>query len=309
MPKRVVGNKTTARLIRRAGGGETGDEWIIPRTEIKERHFVGRNELNSDLAFRAAERALVQARIGPSDLDIIRVCTITPDAHLPFVAARLQEKLGASGKNAPISDLNAACSGFIYGIQGIVAEMLWCDYRYGLLVGSEVISRYGIDLKDRTTAVLFGDGAGAVVLEKTALESKGVLRTIIHGDAVAGHVFNWPRNAGIQMKGTEVFKMAVRYMSEVGIKILKHEGYEIEDVDLFISHQANGRIVDATASRLGIAPEKVVKTVHKHANTSAASIPLALDAAMQEGRLKEDMLVLLTAIGGGATWGAALIRW
>ncbi len=310
LPERVVNNQTIARLIKRAGGGETGDDWIIPRTGIKERHFAHKRELNSDLAFKAAERALIQAGIGQDDLDLIRVCTVTPDANLPTVAARLQEKLGASGKHAPISDLNAACSGFIYGIQGMVAEMLWCrDYLYGLLVGSEVMSRHGIDLKDRGTAILFADGAGAVVLKKTFLKDKGVLRTIIHGDAIAGHLFDWPRNAGIKMQGNKVFKMAVKCIVEVSEKILKDGRYQIDDVDLFIAHQANERIIDATAAHLGIAPEKVVKTIGSHGNTSAASIPLALDFAIQEGRLKEGMLVLLAAVGGGLTWGAALIRW
>lgn len=315
VPERVLMNADLERMV------ETSDEWIRTRTGIVERHICRDDQATSDLAFQASLRAMEAAGVGPLDLDLILVGTVLPDMFFPSTACFLQAHLGA--RNAAAFDISAACSGFIYGLS-LADAMLRCGgYRNVLLVGAETLSKT-IDWKDRNTCVLFGDGAGAAILQKTTGESR-ILSIHLYSDGskwpllmMPGGGSRYPISQEVIEKnlckikmpnGNEVFKIAVRAMEEAAIAALKHNGYEASDVDLFIAHQANARIIYAAAQRLSLPEEKVYVNIDRYGNTSAASIPIALDEAVRAGRVRKGDLVLLCAFGGGLTWGSALIRW
>lgn len=313
-PKKVVTNHDLEKTL------DTSDDWITERTGIKQRHIADKNETTSDLALEASLRAIKAAKISPLDIDLIIVATMTPDMVMPSTACVLQQKLGA--KNAPAFDIYAACSGFIYGLSVANAFIKSDIYKTVLLVGSEVLSRF-VDWEDRTTCVLFGDGAGAVVLQRF-VGKRGVLSTHMHSDGSLANLLSLPgggtchppshetvhkRMHFIKMKGNETFKSAVRALEEVAQEALDYNKIKHEDLDFLIPHQANLRIIQAMAQRLKMPMEKVVLTLPKYGNTSAASIPMALDEAVRDGRIKENHLLLLEAFGGGLTWGSSLIRW
>ncbi len=315
-PEQVISNAELERLV------ETSDEWILTRTGISERRRARDDEATSDLAEVAGRRALEAAGMDPVDLDLILVGTVTPDMFFPSTACVLQDRLGA--RRAGAMDISAACSGFIYGLA--VADGLLHSgvARRILLVGAETLTKV-IDWTDRNTCVLFGDGAGAVVLTGTDAGESRVLTTHLFADGSRGHQLMMPGGGSrhpisqamldenlhkVKMgNGNEVFKVAVRAMEDAAIVALKTAGLDVHDVDLFIPHQANLRIINAVGQRLGIPEEKVVVNIQRFGNTSAASIPLALDEAVRAGRLRRGDIVLLCAFGGGLTWGSALIRW
>ncbi len=310
LPDRIV---TNAEL---AGSVETSDEWIRERTGIRRRHIVDEAESTCDLAERAARNALDSSRIDPSALDLIVVGTTTPDRIYPSTACRLQARLGAGG--CPAFDVQAVCTGFIYALG--VAEKFFRAGGVGraLVVGADTHSRL-LDWSDRGTCVLFGDGAGAVVLE--ASDSPGVMSTHLHADGRYERLLyvdgGTPRGAGriaeggayTKMQGNEVFKVAVRTLSRIVDETLAANHLEKADVDWLVPHQANVRIIEATARKLGLPMDRVVVTVEDHGNTSAASVPLALDAAVRDGRVQRGQVLLLEAFGGGFTWGSALVRY
>jgi len=297
---------------------DTSDEWIQARTGIRQRHVARQDELASDLALEASRKALAQAGVSPeTDLDLIVLATTTPDETFPATATTLQAALGMNRGSA--FDVQAVCSGFIYAMTVADSLMRTGQASTALVVGTEVFSRI-LDWEDRATCVLFGDGAGALVLKAEQGEGtgadRGVLASKLHSDGRmhdALYVDGGPGSTGtvghVRMKGKEVFRHAVVNMSEVVREVVDAAGLTITDVDWLVPHQANKRILDSTAKKLGIAPEKVVVTVDQHANTSAASVPLALDVAVQDGRIKQGDLVLMEAMGGGFTWGACLVRW
>ncbi len=311
LPERIVTNDELARKM------DTSDEWIQQRTGIKQRHIAADGEFTSHLALKAAERALAHAGIGGADLDLIVLATATPDETFPATATVVQKALGMN-KGAAF-DLQAVCAGFVYGVS--VADSMIKNGLAGtaLVIGAETFSRI-LDWTDRGTCVLFGDGAGAIVLrgEQGAGTSadRGVLANALHSDGRQHDILyvdggpSTTRTTGLlRMEGKEVFKHAVVNMAAVVGEVLGKAGLEAKDIDWLVPHQANKRIIDSTGRKLGLAPEKVVVTVDKHANTSAASIPLALDAAVKDGRIKKGDLTLLEGIGGGLAWGASLIRW
>jgi 3-oxoacyl-[acyl-carrier-protein] synthase-3 len=316
IPERVVPNSWFEKIL------NTTDEWITTRTGIKTRRMIKPGQALSDLATPASQKAIQMAGIKPEDLDIIIVGTSTADMLTPSAACILQHQLGA--KNAVAFDVNAACPGFIYGLA--VAEKFMKDgsHRYALVVGGEIISNR-IDYADRSTCVLFGDGAGAVVLGHTNSHGEGeILETSLQSDGDLWELLYLPgggsRNppslqmleAGmhyLKMKGTEVFKHAVQAMVQVARKVMDARGIKSGDIDWFIPHQANMRILETVAERLGILKEKVIVTVHKYGNTSAASIPTALDEAVRKGKIKHGDLILINSFGAGFTWGAVLFRY
>ena len=311
LPKRVV---TNADL---AGQMETSDEWIQQRTGIRQRHIAAEGELTSHLAIHASERALAHAGLKASDLDLIVLATATPDETFPATATRVQAALGMTRGAA--FDVQAVCAGFVYGIS--VADSLIKNglASTALVIGAETFSRI-LDWNDRGTCVLFGDGAGAVVLRaeegKGTGADRGVLANALHSDGrqhdilyVDGGPSSTRTTGFLRMEGKEVFKHAVVNMAAVVGEVLSKAGFEPKDIDWLVPHQANKRIIDGTGRKLGLSPERVVVTVDKHANTSAASIPLALDTAVKDGRIKKGDLVLLEGIGGGLAWGASLVRW
>jgi 3-oxoacyl-[acyl-carrier-protein] synthase-3 len=307
LPERIVTNDELAQKV------ATSDEWIRTRTGIRQRHVAADHEATSDLALAAAREALAAAGMGASDIDLIVVATTTPDMIFPSTACILQAKLGVHG--GPAFDVQAVCSGFVYALavaDGMVASGA---VRNALVVGAEIYSRI-LDWSDRGTCVLFGDGAGAVVLVPAT--QGGILATKLHADGHhkdilcvpgqvrAGHVSGVPY---VRMDGGHVFKFAVKVLAEVADEALVAAGLNASAIDWFIPHQANLRIMDATARKLHIAHERMVITVDRHANTSAASIPLALDEAVRDGRIRAGHFVLLAGVGGGFTWGASLLRW
>ncbi len=313
-PRKVLTNHDLEKMV------ETSDEWIIERTGIKERRVVERGQTTSDLAYEAAHRALKAAGIVPHDLDLIVVATLTPDRVMPSLACALQARLHA--KRAAAFDISAACSGFIYGLAAADAFIRSGTHQTVLVVGAECLSRY-TDWQDRTTCVLFGDGAGAAVIQRHA-GKRGIQSTHIHSDGSLGDLLHIPGGGAahppthdtvekrmhyIKMKGNETFKVAVRALEDVVQEALEHNKVKPEEIDLLVPHQANLRIIQAMAKRLNMPMEKVVLTIHKYGNTSAASIPMALDEGVRDGRVKENSLVLLEAFGGGLTWASALIRW
>lgn len=308
-PQRLTNADMVSRLKER--GVETSDEWIVERTGIRARHFVGDGVFSSDLAAEACRQALSAAQIGPNDIDLIIVATSTPDMVFPSTAAILQHKLGIAG--CPVFDVQAVCSGFIYALTVADAMIRTGSASKALVVGSEVFSRL-LDFNDRTTCVLFGDGAGAVVLE--ASDAPGILATDIHADGkhvgilcVPGHV-NGGQILGdplLKMDGQAVFKLAVGVLEETARASLAKAGRTEADIDWLIPHQANIRIMSGTARKLKLSMDKVVVTVDQHGNTSAASIPLALDHAVRNGQVKKGDTLLLEGVGGGFTWGSVLL--
>jgi 3-oxoacyl-[acyl-carrier-protein] synthase-3 len=306
LPEKVL---TNADL---SGKMETSDEWIQARTGIRERHIAAEGQNSSDLAFEASRAALHAAGVQASELDLIIVATSTPDFVFPSTACLLQAKLGAKGGAA--FDVQAVCSGFVYALTIADKFIKSGQCRHALVVGAEVFSRI-LDWNDRTTAVLFGDGAGAVVLK--ADSSPGILATALHADGSQSGILSVPGNVCggkvvgspfLQMDGQAVFKFAVKALDEVGREVLELSGLKAADVDWLIPHQANVRILEATARRIGVDMSKVIVTVDRHANTSAASVPLALDCAIHDGRVKPGQKVMLQGVGGGFTWGAALVQ-
>lgn len=292
-------------------GVETSDDWIVERTGIRARHFVADGTFASDLAATACRAAMAAAGVLPEDIDLIIVATSTPDMVFPSTAALLQHKLGMAG--CPVFDVQAVCSGFIYALTVADALIQSGTAHKALVVGSEVFSRI-LDFSDRTTCVLFGDGAGAVVLE--ASEEPGILATDIHADGkhsgilcVPGHVSGGAvlGDPLLKMDGQAVFKLAVGVLEDTARAVLAKAGRTAEDVDWLIPHQANIRIMQSTARKLKLPMDKVVVTVDQHGNTSAASIPLALDHAVRQGQVKKGDTVLLEGVGGGFTWGAVLL--
>ena len=311
LPEKVLTNDDLAEIV------DTSDEWIRTRTGIRQRHIAADGELTSDLAVHAARNALADAGLCPADIDMILVATTTPDRTFPATAATVQEKLGIT-HGGPAFDVQAVCSGFLYGLATADAFIRSGQARTVLLIGAETFSRI-LDWQDRGTCVLFGDGAGAVIMRaeegRGDLSDRGVLATRLHADgryADLLYVDGGP-SAGescgkVRMKGREVFRHAVVKLAEVTREVLDDAGARPEDIALMVPHQANIRILEATAKKLGLPPEKVHVTVDRHGNTSAASVPLALDDARRSGRLHPGDLVLLEAMGGGFTWGASLVR-
>jgi 3-oxoacyl-[acyl-carrier-protein] synthase-3 len=311
LPERTVTNADLARMV------DTTDEWIVQRTGIKERHIAAKGETTSMLGEKAARAALANAGLTADDIDLIIVGTSTPDYTFPSTATQIQAALGVT-KGAAF-DVQAVCSGFVFGL-ATADKFLRCGaHKRALVIGAETFSRI-VDWEDRTTCVLFGDGAGAIVLE--AQESggtnadRGVLTTHLRSDGRHRsklHVDGGPsatQTVGhLRMEGKEVFKFAVGKVTDVVVDAFSATGLTADDLNWFVPHQANRRIIDMSAQKLGIAPEKVVVTVQLHGNTSAASIPLALSVAVADGRIKRGDLVMLEAVGGGFTWGSALVRW
>jgi 3-oxoacyl-[acyl-carrier-protein] synthase-3 len=309
-PRRLSNAELVAELA--AQGVETSDEWIVERTGIRARHFAEAEVCSSDLAAEASRNALEAAGVTAQDIDLIIVATSTPDMVFPSTACILQNKLGAHG--CPAFDVQAVCSGFVYALSVADAMIKTGAASKALVVGSEVFSRI-IDFKDRTTCVLFGDGAGAVVLE--ASDTPGILSSDLHADGkhvgilcVPGHVSggNVLGAPLLKMDGQAVFKLAVGVLEEAAHAVLAKAGKTEADIDWLIPHQANIRIMQSTAKKLKLPMDKVIVTVDQHGNTSAASIPLALDAAVRSGRVKPGELVMLEGVGGGFTWGAVLLN-
>jgi 3-oxoacyl-[acyl-carrier-protein] synthase-3 len=314
VPDKVLTNSDLEKFL------DTTDEWIVSRTGIRERHIASEGEYTSDLATRAAERALAMAGVRGEEIDLVVVGTITGDFPWPATACLVQKNLRATG--AAAFDVSAACSGFVYALDAAVRRIETGVSKKALVIGAEVLSR-AVDWEDRNTCILFGDGAGAVVLEGQEGEH-GVLSTHLHADGSYWELLYQPgfgsrfpaSEAGIKerlpflkMQGNEVFKVAVRSLSEVAQEALAANGMTTADIDLFIPHQANRRILEATAKRLGLGDEQVYINVDRFGNTSGASIPLALDEANRAGRVKDGDIVLLDAFGGGFTWASALLRW
>ncbi|MDO8447164.1 MAG: beta-ketoacyl-ACP synthase III [Deltaproteobacteria bacterium] len=303
-PKKVLTNHDLEKMI------ETSDDWITERTGIKERRIAAEGETTSDMAAKAAKKALEMAGIEPNDIDTIIVATVTPDMDFPSTACFVQNKLKAH--KAASFDIAAACSGFIYALSVADSLIKSGHSKYALVIGAEIFSRI-TDWTDRNTCILFGDGAGAAVLAKTT-GKRGILSTHLHSEGSSWKLLcasSHEENAKtfIRMQGNEVFKVAVRALEDVAIEALEHNGLKGDDLDWFIPHQANERIIVATAKRLGVPMDKVYMNLQKYGNTSAASIPLALDEAVRNGKVKDGDLILLDAFGGGFTWASALIRW
>ncbi len=307
LPPKVLTNHDVARMV------DTSDDWIVSRTGIRQRHIAGDGEVASDLALEASRKALAAAGIRADQLSLILVATTTPDMIFPSTACILQAKLGAGG--CPAFDVQAVCSGFVYALATANLFIRAGGYRYALVVGTEVYSRI-LDWTDRSTCVLFGDGAAAVVV--AASEQPGILGAKLHADGSYAKILCVPGQvsrgsvrgkAFVTMEGNAVFKFAVRVLEDVVEETLSAHGLDRKAIDWLIPHQANLRIIEATARKLGLPMEKVIVTVDRHANTSAASIPLALDEAVRDGRIRDGQHVLLEAVGGGFTWGALLMRW
>jgi len=312
-PRRVTNDELAATLA--ATGVETSDEWIQTRSGIVARHYAAADVQSSDLAVEAARNALDMAKLAPNDVDMIILATTTPDffGGFPSTACVVQRKLGITSNCAAV-DVQAVCSGFVYAMSMADSFIRAGVHKNILIIGAETYSRI-VDFKDRTTCVLFGDGAGAVVV--SASKEPGILATKMHADGSYGDILCLPGklsngaiegSAFLYMDGTAVFKLAVTVLDKVGMEVLEAAGMQSSDVDWLIPHQANIRIMQSSAKRLHIPTEKVVVTVDQHGNTSAASIPLALDTAVRDGRIKPGQNVLMAAIGGGLTWGAVLAR-
>lgn len=314
VPEKVITNFDLEKKI------DTTDKWITERSGIKERRVVKKTETNSDLCYKASKRALESAGIKASELDMIIVATMSGDMPMPSTASILQKKLGAG--NAPSFDLNAACSGFLYGLSVADSIIKSGSAKKVLLVGAEVNSRF-VDWTDRTTCVIFGDGAGAVVLEPTKGRN-GILSTHMYSDGskwdyicLPGGGSSEPPTAKtvkekkhyIKMKGNETYRVAVRTLEHLVVDTLAHNKIEPSELAMLIPHQANLRIINATAKRLGLPMSKVAVNLDKYGNTSSASIPIALDEVVREGRIKKNDYILLEAFGGGLTWASALIKW
>jgi 3-oxoacyl-[acyl-carrier-protein] synthase-3 len=307
LPEKLLTNRDLEALV------QTSDDWIVARTGIRERHIAAEGEFTSDLALHACRSALAAAGRAPEDVDLIVLATSTPDMVFPSSACLLQAKLGV--KRGAAFDVQAVCTGFVYALATADLFIRSGQYKCALVVGAEVFSRI-LDWKDRGTCVLFGDGAGAVVLE--ASETPGILSSHLHADGSYAAILNTPGHvcrgavAGdptLKMDGGAVFKLAVRVLEESAHEALGANAMTIDDLDVYIPHQANVRIVSHVAKKLGLPESKCIVTVDRHANTSAASIPLALDVAVRDGRVKKGHTVLLQGVGGGFTWGSVLLRY
>ncbi|MEO7744576.1 MAG: beta-ketoacyl-ACP synthase III [Usitatibacter sp.] len=307
LPQRVLTNKDLEALV------ETNDEWILARTGIRERHIAADGEFASDLALHACRKALEAAGRAPEDVDLIIVGTSTPDMVFPSTACILQAKLGVSRGAA--FDVQAVCTGFVYALATADLYVRSGGHRCALVVGAEVFSRI-LDWKDRGTCVLFGDGAGAVLLE--ASEEPGILSSHLHADGRHAGILNTPGHVcggaiqgdpTLKMDGGAVFKLAVRVLEENAREAVAANNMQLSDIDAYIPHQANVRIISHVGKKLGLAEDKCIVTVDRHANTSAASVPLALDVAVRDGRIRKGDTVLLQGVGGGFTWGSVLLRY
>ena len=309
LPEKTLTNADLEKMV------DTTSEWIVQRTVIQERHIAADGETTSMLGIRAAEKAIAAAGVDPQSIDLVICATSTPDYTFPSTATQIQAGLGITRGVA--FDLQAVCSGFVFGVTTADKFLRSGSHKRALVVGAETFSRL-LDWEDRTTCVLFGDGAGAIVLEaqpETA-EMRGILSTHLRSDGrhreklyVDGGPSSTKTVGHLRMLGKDVFRHAVGGVADVMLDSFKESGIDAKALDWFVPHQANRRIIDASAEKLGIAPEKVVVTVERHGNTSAASIPLALDTAVRDGRIKKGDLVMIEAVGGGFTWGAAIIRW
>lgn len=312
-PEGVLTNADLEKIV------ETSDEWITSRTGIKQRHKAAENEYTSQFGTIASQKAIERAGLQPTDIDLIVCATTTPDQIMPSTGALIQAKIGAT--NAAGMDVFAACSGFLYGLTMVESMIRTGQIRYALVVGAEVLTKY-VDYTDRTTCVIFGDGAGAAVLGPVSSGS-GILATKIRSDGRYEEQLYAPgggtkygtthetidnRMHFFKMKGNELFKVAVRSMADVSTEMVAKAGFTVDDIDLVIPHQANQRITDAVAARLGVPDEKVYSNIAELGNTSSASIPIAIDECIQSGKIKPGSLVLLTAFGGGVTWGATVVR-
>jgi 3-oxoacyl-[acyl-carrier-protein] synthase III len=312
-PEGILTNADLEKIV------DTSDDWITSRTGIKQRHKAAENEYTSQFGVLAARQALERAGVDASEVDLIVCATTTPDQIMPSTGALIQAQLGAN--NAAGMDVFAACSGFLYGLTMVESMIRTGQIRYALVIGAEVLTKY-VDYTDRSTCVIFGDGAGAALLGPVN-SGKGILATKIRSDGRYEEQLYAPgggtklgtthktiddRQHFFKMKGNELFKVAVRSMADIAAEMLEKSGYTVDDVDVVIPHQANQRITDAVASRLGVPEEKVFSNIAEHGNTSSASIPIAMDECIESGRIKEGSLVLLTAFGGGVTWGGTVIR-
>jgi 3-oxoacyl-[acyl-carrier-protein] synthase-3 len=312
-PSGVLTNADLEKIV------DTSDEWITSRTGIKQRRKAADDEYTSQFAVKAANQALERAGLDASEIDLLICATTSPDQILPSTGCLIQAEIGAN--NAAAYDLFAACSGFLYGLTNVESMIRTGQIRNALVIGAEVLTKY-VDYTDRSTCVIFGDGAGAAVIGPVS-EGKGILATKIRSDGRFAEQLYSPGGGTrmkttaetidggmhfFKMKGSELFKVAVRSMTEISLEMLEKAGCTVEDVDLVVPHQANQRITDAVASKLGVAEEKVYSNIAEHGNTSSASIPIALDECIESGKIKSGDLVLLTAFGGGATWGATLVR-
>ena len=306
LPLKVLSNNDLEKMV------DTNDQWIQERTGIKKRHIIAENETTTDLAFNAAEKAIEAAGIENREIDLIIIATTTPTRIFPSTASLVQERLGISG--CPAFDIQAVCTGFIYALTVADKFIKSGSAKNALVIGAESLSRI-VDWSDRNTCVLFGDGAGAVVLQ--ASEETGILSTHIHSDGKYNTLLSVPTGPGsmdtdakpyIEMQGNDVFKIAVRTLSSIADETLSANNLSKKDIDWLIPHQANIRIIAATAKKLGMSMDQVVVTVDEHGNTSAASIPLALDVAVRDGRIQRGETLLLEAFGGGFTWGSVLLN-
>ncbi len=313
-PEKVLTNFDLEKMV------DTSDEWIRTRTGIRERRVADENTATSDLAAQAARRALEDSSLGVEDLDMIMVATVTPDMNFPSTACLMQDKIGA--RRAAVLDIGAACSGFIYGLSLARSLIDIGEYRTILVIGAEILTKI-TDWQDRNTCILFGDGAGAAILQ-AGEEKKGILATHLGGDGSLGSLLALPAGGSrlpashqtvderlhyLKMAGNEVFKSAVRAMGDSAVTVLEKVGLTSQDVDLLITHQANLRIIQATAKRIHLPMERVYVNLDRYGNTSAASIPIALDEARRRGLIKEGDTSLLVAFGAGFTWGSAVIKW
>jgi 3-oxoacyl-[acyl-carrier-protein] synthase-3 len=310
LPERIITNRELADRL------DTSDEWIRQRTGIGERRVAAPGELTSDLAFRAAQRALASAGMSGSDLDLLVLATATPDNTFPATAAKVQARLGMVRGAA--FDVQAVCAGFIFALSVADNALRLGQARTALVIGAETFSRI-LDWEDRSTCVLFGDGAGALVLKSVSGPSPSgrfILSNHLHSDGrqydilyVDGGPSSTRASGFLRMQGREVFRQAVQHLSQVIDEALRANNLAAADIDWLVPHQANSRIIDAMGRKLGLSPDKIVMTIERHANTSAASIPLALEVAVDDGRIKPGHLVLMEALGGGLSWGASLVRW
>ncbi len=311
LPERIMTNADLEKIV------ETSDEWIRTRTGVERRHVAGEDDTTSDLCVAAAKKAMAAAQVSVEDIDLIVIGTTTPDLIFPNIATLVQEKMGIHG--CPAFSIEAACTGFIYALTTADKFITTGTSKCALVIGAEVITKL-VDWSDRTTCVLFGDGAGAVILQPA--EEQGIISCHLGADGQYRDLLYYPVGAGSQlekagiveeakilMKGNEVFKVAVKTLGGVATEALEANGISKDELDWLIPHQANLRIIQATAKRLGMPLEKVILTVQDHGNTSAASVPMALDVGVRDGRIKRGQLLLLEAFGGGFTWGAVLLRY
>ena len=302
LPSKILTNADLEHMV------DTTDEWIFTRTGIRERHIAGDGEFTSDLALQAAKNAIASAGLSPNDIDLIIVATTTPDKVFPSVATMVQRKLEISG--CPAFDIQAVCSGFVYALTTADNFIKAGSAKCALVIGAETFSRI-TDYTDRGNCILWGDGAGAVVLQ--ASSEQGIISTHLHADGRYENMLHVPRNADkpdtVVMEGNAVFKVAVNTLDQIVDETLAANNMQKSDIDWLVPHQANIRILQATAKKLDMSMDRVVVTVDKHGNTSAASIPLALDTAVKDGRIKRGDMILMEAFGGGFTWGSALIKY